>query len=305
MTTKELYDSVAQLGFETDLEDLERFYLVANKAILQVNRIKPATSIYKLNHFPLENRIAENTFEPVCKDEEALFFVAENVKSYYFECNGNGQMIIEKSTDGETWQAIGSVDLVSVDGRFNSYKGFILDGDAQVSGLVRLRFIGDFIYYVQNVAMFSSLKSADVKDIPVYAEYVTYDIASLTSDFMSFVCPPIVDAMRGEGFVLNENYFVEEVGKLLIPASAKGVFNICYNRKPKALDSADSEMAGTIDLPDELCAILPNLIASYIWVDDEPEKAQYYLSLYREQVAEIMQKEKVMRPVVYRNVTGW
>ena len=122
---------------------------------------------------------------------------------------------------------------------------------------------------------------------------------------MSFVCPPIVDATRGEGFVLNENYFVEEVGKLLIPASAKGVFNICYNRKPKALDSADSEMVEIIDLPDELCAILPNLIASYIWVDDEPEKAQYYLSLYREQVAEIMQKEKVMRPVVYRNVTGW
>ena len=65
------------------------------------------------------------------------------------------------------------------------------------------------------------------------------------------------------------------------------------------------ETGETIDLNDELCAILPNLVASYIWVDDEPDKAQYYLSLYREQVAEITAREKDMRPFVYRNKTGW
>jgi len=305
MTTKELYDSVAQLGFETTIEDDNRFFLVANKAILQVNRVKPQTSVYKLNHFPLENLIGEETYEPKCKDKEALIFVADGAKSYYFECNGNGQLIIENSTDLEHWETIGSVDLVSADGRFVAYKGFILNGGAQVSGYVRLRFIGDYIYYVQNVAMYGSLISANIKDIPVYAKYTTYDIASLTDDFMSFVCPPITDAIRDQGFVLNQDYFVEEIGKLLIPASVKGVFDVCYERKPRAIDSEDSEMAGEIDLPEELCAILPNLIASYIWVDDEPEKAQYYLSLYREQVAEIVQREKKLRPFVYRNKTGW
>ena len=57
MTVEGLYSAVAQLGFETTLESDERFIFAANRAILQVNRVKPVTSIYKLNHFPLENLV--------------------------------------------------------------------------------------------------------------------------------------------------------------------------------------------------------------------------------------------------------
>lgn len=304
-TIEELYSSVAQLGFETTLESDERFFFAVNRAILQVNRVKPLTSIYKLNHFPLDNLIGGDHFEPVCKDREALIFVAERARSYYFECNGNGSVIIEKSTDGDAWSVIGDISLSSPDGRFIEYKGFILDGANPVDGQVRLRFIGDYLYYVQNIALYGSLLSAEIKDIPVYARNITYDIASLTNDFMAFVCPPIADVKRGRAFVLNQDYFVEDEGKILIPASAKGVFDICYQRKPREVTSEGMETGETIDLNDELCAILPNLVASYIWVDDEPEKAQYYLSLYREQVAEIEARKKDMRPFVYRNKTGW
>ena len=307
MTVEELYSSVAQLGFETSLESDERFVYVANRAILQVNRIKPVTSIYKLNHFPLENLIGGDHFEPVCKDAEVLIFVANRARSYYFECNGNGSVIIEKSADGNEWSAIGSVALSSSDGRFIEYKGFILDGGKRVDELVRLRFEGDYLYYVQNVAMYGALLSADTKDIPVYARNTAYDIASLTNDFLAFVCPPISDAKRGTAFVLNQDYFIEGEGKILIPASVKGVYDISYKRKPReiTLDDLSNENGVEIDLNEELCAILPNLVASYIWVDDEPDKAQYYLSLYREQVAEIAAQEKNMRPFVYRNKTGW
>jgi hypothetical protein len=305
MTIEELYSSVAQLGFETSLESNERFFYAANRALLQVNRIKPVTSIYRLNHFPLNNLIEGNHFEPVCKDKEALIYVAENARSYYFECNGNGSVIIEKNTDGETWTAIGDIRLSSSDGRFIEYKGLILDGAKPVEGMVRLRFDGDYLYYVQNVALYGSLLSNNAKDVPVYARHTAYDIASLTNDFMSFVRPPIADAARGTAFVLDQDYFIEEEGKILIPASVKGVFDICYNRRPRKITSAGMENNETIDLSEELCAILPNLVASYIWVDDEPDKAQYYLSLYREQVAEIAAKQKDMRPFVYRNKTGW
>lgn len=306
MTINELYSSVAQLGFETMLESDERFFFAANRAILQANRIKPLTSIYKLNHFPLDNIIIGGEyFEPLCKDKEALIFVAESARSYYFECNGNGAVIIEKNTDGENWNVIGHIDLSSNDGRFIQYRGFILDGENKVDGFVRLRFIGDYLYYVQNIALYGSLVSAEIKDIPTYARNITYDIASRTNDFMAFVCPPIVDAKRDKAFVLNQDYFIEEEGKILIPASAKGVFDICYQRKPREVTSDGMETNESIDLSDELCAILPNLVASYIWLDDEPDKAQYYLSLYREQVAEITVKEKDMRPFLYRNKTGW
>ena len=107
-TIEELYSSVAQLGFETTLESDERFFFAVNRAILQVNRVKPLTSIYKLNHFPLDNLIGGDHFEPVCKDREALIFVAERARSYYFECNGNASVIIEKSTDGDACSAKGN-----------------------------------------------------------------------------------------------------------------------------------------------------------------------------------------------------
>lgn len=305
MTIQELYESVAQLGFETELEDNNRFYYAVNRALLQVNRIRPATSIYKLNHFPLENRLTDDTFEPVKKDDEALVFVADNAKSYYFECNGNGLAIIEKSADGETWEPIKSIDLVSENGRFIAYKGLILDGEEQYLGAVRIKFSGDYVYYVQNVALYGGLLGAGADKVPAYSKHIVYDLASLTDDFLSFVCPPIVDATRGKGFVLNDDYFVEGTSKILIPASTVGIFDVCYNRQIKQVSAEDDMETTVIDLDSDLAAILPNLVASYIWVDDEPAKAEYYLTLYREQVAEIRAMKESLTPVVYRNKNGW
>ena len=304
MKVTDLYSSVAQLGFETILDSTERFVYAVNRALLQVNRINPLTSIYKINHFPLKNVLTETNDDPICKDKEEIVFIAENVKSYSFECNGKGDMIIEKNEGGDNWATIGSVTL-DHSGSFKRYAGLIQNGGEDVSGLVRLRFLGKYIYYVQNVAMYESLISDEVSDIPAYSKYTAYDVASLANDFISFAYPPIVDAKRDEGFVLNRDYFVEGEGKILLPASINGVFEICYNRAPTPITAESIDSAETIDLSPELCAILPNLVASYIWVEDEPDKAQYYLSLYREQVAEITAQKKDMRPATYRNKTGW
>jgi len=70
MTISELYKQVAQLGFEDSLEDDDRFYYAANRALLQVNKIRPAISRYLINHKPLENQVAESTFESLEKEED-------------------------------------------------------------------------------------------------------------------------------------------------------------------------------------------------------------------------------------------
>lgn len=308
MTIKELYDSVAELGFENELESerLNGFYLAANRAIVQINRIRPATSIYKLNHFPLANKLSESTYEPVCKDDEALIFTAEGAKSYFFECNGNGIATIEKSTDlGATWEVIKAIELVSEKGQFETYRGLILDGEEPYLGLVRIKFAGDYIYWVQNVAMYGSLLSADPESVPAFSKFISYDLASLTDDFVSFVCPPILDAQRDKGFIFNTDYFVEGASKILIPASFNGVYAVVYNRQNRQLSSEDDMEETEIDLDSELCCLLPNLVASYIWADDEPTKAEYYLTLYNAQVSEITAKQKRFDPVIYRNKTGW
>ena len=45
MTLKELYDAVAELGFEAEIESdrINGFILAANRASVQINRIRPDT----------------------------------------------------------------------------------------------------------------------------------------------------------------------------------------------------------------------------------------------------------------------
>lgn len=114
-----------------------------------------------------------------------------------------------------------------------------------------------------------------------------------------------MDAQRGKGFILNTDYFVEGASKILIPASFNGVYDVLYNRQNKQLNLDDDMEETEIDLDSELCCLLPNLVASYIWADDEPTKAEYYLTLYNAQVAEIKEKQRILAPVMYRNKTGW
>ena len=64
MTVAELYKQVAQLGFEVSLEDDDRFYYAANRALLQVNEVRPAISYYLINHKPLKNLLSDSAFSP-------------------------------------------------------------------------------------------------------------------------------------------------------------------------------------------------------------------------------------------------
>ena len=94
MKISELYKSVAQLGFEETLESDARFFFAANRALLQVASLRPAKRALTVHHAPLANLVRENTFTPVPKKAE-LVFQASGAKSFYFECNGTGTMIVE------------------------------------------------------------------------------------------------------------------------------------------------------------------------------------------------------------------
>ena len=122
MRVDELYRQVAQLGFEDSLEEDSRFYYAANRALLQVNLLRPAVSSCVVNHQPLTNIIDRSTFA-VMQVTEPISFEATDVKSYYFEADGNGELVIEQY-GGAEWQPIGLVDITSEAG-FKAYKGFI------------------------------------------------------------------------------------------------------------------------------------------------------------------------------------
>ena len=303
MTVAELYMSVAQLGFEDSLEYEDAFILAANRALLQVARIRPATRLCRIHHKPPKNVLADGSFTPV-ERSESLIFEAEGAKAYYFEADGNGTAYVE-FLDGNEWIAAkAAVELASDSMRFRAYKGFFKQGNEFVSGRVRICFEGEYTYSVRSVAFYDRVYSADEKDIPAYEPFTRYDISDLVQDFLSLAAPPVTDdQMRA---VLTKNYDVENGRVLLFPHDTSGIYLVRYVHKPSPIVTANGPTVNEdlIDLDEDLCALLPNLIAAYVYAEDEPQLAEYYLTLYNQQAIQIEQRERSFSsvPII---TNGW
>ena len=304
MNVAELYLQTAQLGFETTLEDSDRFYFAANRALLQVCKVRPAIRHCIINHKPLANLIKKDTFSPIEKIDD-LIYETEDAKAYYFEADGNGVLYLEEYiTDTGEWRIFGEIPLQSKQ-IFVPYRGFIKKQDEFVSGRIRLRFTGEYLYSVKNVALYQFLYSGEVADIPAYAAYTRYDVKKLVSDFMALCSPPIKEEEKNT--LLNQNYEQEGDSIILLPYDKRGVYKVLYEHRPTAIENtgATTEDTQELDLDDELCSLMPILVAAYVWIEDEPEKSEYYMSLYRERVQEIVLSHKDTAPVLIKNVNGW
>lgn len=304
MNVAELYMQTAQLGFETTLEDSDRFYFAANRALLQVCKVRPAIRHCLINHKPLANLIRQDTFSPIEKIDD-IIYEAEGAKAYYFEADGNGVLYLEEYiTDTGEWRIFGELPLQSKQ-IFVPYKGFIKKQGDFVDGRIRLRFTGEYLYSVKNVALYQYLYNGEVADIPAYEAYTRYDVKELVPDFMALCSPPIRE--EEENTLLNQEYEQEGDSIILLPYDKRGVYKVLYEHRPTAIENtgATTEDTQELDLDDELCSLMPILVASYVWIEDEPEKSEYYMSLYRERVQEIVLFRKETAPVLIKNVNGW
>ena len=64
------------------------------------------------------------------------------------------------------------------------------------------------------------------------------------------------------------------------PQEYSGEINVKYERAPReiTLDDRDTE----IDVSKEKLPLLPLLTAAFLWLEDDWDKSQYYLSLYKD-----------------------
>lgn len=309
MKVQEIYNMTAQLGFEDTLENNERFFGALNRAILECNRIRPATAICRIEHFPLENKINEDTKTAKrVRKGEAVYFYASDVVSYYFEADGDSNAVVkvecEDSTQPTGWRTLFTVTVANTGKGFNKYRGFILDGAEEVSGLIRIVFSGDYSYMVRNVAMYAEKRSSVASDIPEYGNYTRYDLKTLTTDFLSFCSPPIFDTE--ENRTLSADYFrLENNDTVLFPQSIYGTFDIKYRRRVNAIASPVDMTAVDVDLDDEIAMIMPNLIAAYLYAEDSPSLADNYMALFYRQEAIIRNIDININPVIMRDTKGW
>ena len=302
MTVAELYAQTAQLGFEGALESDERFYFAANRALLQVNDLRPQRRSLLLNHRPLPNATEGACIYAQDKVDE-LIFEASDPKGFYFECDGIGTALI-KWQGPSGWEQIGAVEL-QCDGGFCAYRGLIKRGDEFVNGRVRLIFKGEYLYSVRLVGLYPFLTGPDVEKIPAPTAFLHYDLSTLANDFLSLAPLPFLENDEGER--ITDGYSVENGRILLLSRELRGCFKVHYLRRPAPLIDKGNALNDqiVIELDDDLAALLPELIASYVWAEDEAELAQYYLNLYRARAAEIAIKGESTAPLRVIRKSGW
>ena len=303
MKVNECYKQVAQLGFEDSLESDERFVYTLNRALLQVASLRPATRACFINHMPLENAIQVESHSPLRVSAEPLCFEAYDAKAYYIEICGNGDFYIDRHT-AKGWENVYHKNVSSV-GVYKPLRGFIQDAGKFIEGEVRLRVESQYVCTVRGVAMYADIYSDDSDDIPAYEGYTAYDVSAMVTDFMGLANPPF----EGGTFLqARDNLWdVENERVILLSKDAAGYYKVIYHHRPDEIvyknSVADDETE--IDLDEDLCALLPNLIASYVLLEDDPDMAQYYGALYQASAQSIVAAAKKHRPCRVLDVTGW
>lgn len=90
--------------------------------------------------------------------------------------------------------------------------------------------------------------------------------------------------------------------KLRLPIAESGTYEVIYEKAPSRFKNEEEDDAKRLPLDGDLCELVPLLVASYVWLDDEPDKAQHYGALYRTAKAEIRKHESIAH-VIDRK--GW
>ena len=105
-------------------------------------------------------------------------------------------------------------------------------------------------------------------------------LTAISSDALSLDTPP----KDSDGRALKEgrDYRVQN-GILYLSERVKGKLNLTLTRAPRRFDlSCDAP-----DVRAEAVSLLPLLTASYAWLDDDRDKALFYLAMYRESLARV------------------
>lgn len=339
MTLLDLYDAVSQLGFEDSLGDDagSRFIYATNRALIEVDSIRPRRKRVDINHRVPKNLLFDKP--KTIEKTDTLVFTAQGAKSFYFEVDGIGEYTVrmvtvveETDEDGKKKEVIAydnvidSVELGIVTPSFNTFKsvkGFIKNNGAFIdkvlsdqaekieknegkkiypfyTGDVEIVFSGDYDYTIRNLAMYDRVYTPSAEDIAPYTKTIGYKMTDYVNDFAKFDTPPL----DSNGAHLYEGYSIDG-DTINLPIDKQGIYTINYLHKVSTYGVQTEIGKQEIDLDEDLAAVLPNLIAAYVWLDDEPDKSQYYYNLYLARADQIKRTSNNLNPIEFKSVYGW
>jgi hypothetical protein len=277
MTLNELKSDVAALGFESSLEDDGIFLASVNRALGLIYTDRPVSKTIII-HFDAPKVAFKKEFIEHHSNEEITIPI--NGRGISFRTTGDGECIIKDSS--------GSSLVI-----FSS-KNQLTKKRLRSSGTIT--FSGNFYYTISNLVVFEDLRSENLLDIGEYSPRKEALPTDYCKDFRAFAGPP--KNINGE--TVSEAELRD--GRISVPYDFVGDIYLTYYRAPDKITNANADTA--IDIGEECAPLLPLLTASFLWLDDDAAKAQYYMSLYRDSMANIRRYSTVRLDNGY-GVNGW
>ncbi len=288
MKVKELYNAVALLGFEHEIDEEDTFYPALNTALHDIFRMAPTKRRALLAHYPPDTLVADT--EKVLYSNGVLSYKVEGAKAYYIEISGKG--VITLDNGGES-----SDEPFDKTYGYQVKRGFCRkkDGDFPAETVITIK--AETLCKIRAIAIYGEIATLQTEDIPALEKYIVYDLDRIFPDFSMLVAQP----KWNEGNTLTD--FYSDGKRLSIPRADRGDILIEYT--PKIYEYTIDDENKEIDIPDEYIGALKLLIASYVWLDDNASRAQYYKGLYNEEIALISAKHRDLNPVKYESVNNW
>ena len=277
MTLNELKNDVAKLGFESYVEDEDCFIASATRALSLIYIDRPVSKSAVITFSGPRVNFAKEFIEH--RSGEVISFPITG-KAISFRTKGTGECVITDDTGSSNVQLTADRQLVRQ----------FLRGDATIT------FSGNYYFTVSNLAVFGDLLSNNLIDIPEYTPYRDVNPRDYCDDFRAFSSHPC----DKYGNPIESVSLAD--GRIRAPFDYRGEMYMTYYRTPKSRDKTIPNAA--LDVSEECAPMLPILTASFMWLDDDAAKAQYYMSLYRDMVANTKRYSINKIDTVYR-VNGW
>ena len=277
MTYKDLCADIACLGFETEFDSPERVLNATNRALMIIYTERPLYGTVTINRPKIFPTAKIDDFSH--KGGEANLFIC-NARAYSFKTSGIGKYKIYEGENEKIFKFSQNVEY---------HRGFL-------HGEGKIEFLGEYSYSVYDFCLFDEIYSQNIEDIPTASEYAEYRIKDYADGFLSFVSLPADE----QGRAIKDSS--ARGGVVKIPSSYSGRINIIYKKcAQRLLGNPDEE----IILPDGCEHLLALLAASYVWLDDDADKAQYYLTLYREAMSGVKYYDRTAIDNSYHITNGW
>lgn len=298
MTVFDVKQAILGYGYSRDLANNdELFYTVLNLSIQEINRLRPRTERLVIAHEPVK-AIATYPDTALIKQEEPVTHTVK-ARSVSFEVSGTGA--VEVSAEKKVEDEYVPVD-VWLDGDTQKSR----DNWSQLTGWRRITVTAAEDAYISlklttnDTSTVGYIRSLAFYDVAVISHLpsdktVTYDLSLMLERFSRVVLP-----IAKDGVELSSSAYSLYGNRLSIPVDATGTYEVTCEVFPSRVSEGDD---GTpIPLDADLAELLPLLVASQVWIDDEPEKALLYEKRYQRAAAMIRPTERVTH---FTDRRGW